>query len=291
MALDNGDARRRYLGFNDLILARDEKPDIIALQEVAWRPGEASLSALCIKLGSEYKLEVCPVYAGVEDKKGSAIISRHPMTDHRKLDLPAGGKSVQLATIETPEGPQLQIANVHMEASPLKEVTRVKKLTQIIEFLSQNPEFAHLIVGDFNAERFFPSVRRVKKLGMSSVFDTLGAKSSPTYPTPLSSKELVGHGYSKPHQLHIMRALGQFITGDFSDDSGLRKSVVDYIFHNNLVQPISADVLPETHGGELLSDHRFLAASLLIGHREHSTGCDRENYDELPELDTAALST
>lgn len=264
MALDSGDADRRYQGFNEFIMSRDTPPDVIAFQEVAWCPGEAALAALCIQLGSEYSLETCSAYPNKGNEKGLAIISRHPIIQHEKIDLPAGGKGVQLATIEPSSGPRLQLANVHMEASPLKEIKRLRKIRQIIELLSKNPELAQLVIGDFNAEKFFPSVRRVKKLGMSSVFDTLKTKHPNTYPTSLTQQELIGQGYSKSHQYHAMRILGQFICGEISDDSGLRRSVVDYIFHNNLIRPTSAEVLPESHEGEVLSDHHFIAATVQL---------------------------
>lgn len=288
MALDSGDARRRYEGFNELILGRESSPHIVVLQEVAWHPGEASLGALCGRLGPEYNMKTCPVYPGKADKKGSAIISRYPIVDHQRIETAIGGKSIQLATIEIPGSPLLQVANVHMEASPLKEVVRLKKVKQLIDLLSENPEIAQLIIGDLNAERFFPSVRRISKLGMSSVFDTLDMESTPTYPTPLSGRQLVDHGYSKSHQFQFMKALGQFITGKISSDSGLRKSVVDYIFHNGLVSPISAEVMAELHDGEILSDHRFLSALVHLDHKAQIIDYGTSDCNELPEPDTVA---
>lgn len=285
MALDNGDAQRRYLGFNDLILARDEKPDIVALQEVAWHPGEASLTALQLELGPEYSIEFCPIYPGSENEKGLVMISRYPVLEHKKVDLSVGGKAIQLATIELPTERDLQIANVHMEASPLKEGMRKKKTKEIVDVLAQNPDLAHMIVGDFNAERYFPSVRAVKKLGMDSIFNTLRTGDEHTYPTSIGPKEIVGHGYSKRHQYEFMKALGQFMPGGSFSKSGLRESVVDYIFHNKHIQPESAQVLSDMHDGQHLSDHKFIEAIMTL---VDASDYDMADLDGLSELDTTA---
>lgn len=283
MALDNGDARRRYEGFNDLVLGRNSKPDILALQEVAWHPGEATLGALRYELGQQYDMELCPIYPGSEEEKGLVIISKYPISEHKKVDLSVGGKAIQLATIELPFDRNLQIANVHMEASPLKEMKRKRKIKEIIDLLSQNPDLAHLIVGDFNAERYFPSVRTVKRLGMDSIFNTLKTGGEHTYPTSISPREIVGHGYSKRHQYEFMKALGQFMPGGKFSKSGLRESVVDYIFHNKHIQPESAQVLSDMYEGQHLSDHKFIAAIMTL---VESSGYDMADLDELSELDT-----
>ncbi len=285
MALDNGDARRRYQGFNELVLSRDVRPDIIALQEVSWNPGKATLGALRTELGDQYSMKICPVYPNSEEEKGLVIISKYPITEHDKVKLSVGGKAIQLATIALPFERNLQVANVHMEASPLKEIKRKKKIKEIIEILAQNPEFAHLIVGDFNAERFFPSIKSIKKLGMSSIFDTLDTDSEYTYPTSIGRYDIVGHGYSKSRQYLAMKFLGQFITGDCSK-SGLRKSVVDYIFHNEHIDPNFAQILDDTHNGEHLSDHRFIEAIMTLA---RASDYDTASPDESSELDTAAL--
>lgn len=264
LALNNGNSSERLHNFHESCLELTNPPDVIALQEVNWKFGEVALRALCIDLGPEYNLETCPSYPGKEDEKGIAIISKHPVVDTEHLEFEAGGKSAQLVTIQLKDGETCQIVNIHMEASPLKEIQRVRKVKELLERLSQNSNVAQIVTGDFNAETYFPCIRVLRKLGMSSVFDTLKVRSPHTYPTPLSKDELIGGGYSKPHQFHIMRVLGNLVPGQKSE-SGLRQSVVDYIFHNGQVRPTSAGAIfhPE-YGKAPWSDHRGLMSSLEL---------------------------
>lgn len=270
MSLANGDAEARWHLFGDVCERLEDKPDVIAFQEVAWDPGKKMLEVIRDRLGSAYKISTAPVYEGKEDEKGSAVITRTPIKSEGIVQLP-GYQYAQVLRLGYRGGGDFALANVHYEAHPWFSKLRVEKSVELTEHLREDfRDMPHVIAGDLNVLPDWAPVRELRERGFRSAYqEANGQEPDHTYPTNLTKEEILEGGYSKPYEFYFLRAAGKILkySRQLSEDqispSGLIRYPVDFIMVNGRVPVVSSGLLHDgSNGHRPFSDHFGLRASL-----------------------------
>ncbi|MEK7059774.1 MAG: endonuclease/exonuclease/phosphatase family protein [Patescibacteria group bacterium] len=273
MALDHGDPEERWRLFETACLELPRRPDIIAIQEVAWEPGAMALNSLRLQLGSDYKLELGHVYEGQEDQKGAAVLTRVPIKTSQTVALKGTKKHAQVVGFGGEGASNLVLANLHLEASPKDELRRAYKLAELVDYLEAGYGLTpQAIAGDFNALPWFPSVRMMRLLGFKSAFEAVhGSEASHTYPTPLSAEEMLTGNFSMPHQFRSLRTAARILSavgviGEHQRSaSGLTRYPVDFVFTKGTVAPLDAGLIhDDTNGRRPFSDHYGIRTTLQL---------------------------
>ncbi|HYH99201.1 endonuclease/exonuclease/phosphatase family protein [Hyalangium sp.] len=132
----------------------DLSVDAVALQEVCEHEGRLpnQAAALAERLGYQHLWARAKGEAdGVQE--GLAVLSRHPIREHRVWPLPSaeGGRIVLQVVLESPVGP-LGLFNTHLDHHPDNGVMREQQVVALTDIVrAQVRELPALIAGDFNA--------------------------------------------------------------------------------------------------------------------------------------------
>ncbi|SKB88365.1 Metal-dependent hydrolase, endonuclease/exonuclease/phosphatase family [Sphingobacterium nematocida] len=141
---------------NIAAVIKKSNADIVALQEVDVNTTRSAnvadqidqIKKLAELLDMEYYFSKSIDYKGGE--YGNAILSKYPLSNKRRFDLPAivGGeqRSIALATVTLPDGKTMEFGSTHFDLNTIR-VAQAQFLNDISEQLKK-PLF---IGGDFNA--------------------------------------------------------------------------------------------------------------------------------------------
>ncbi|MFI5805378.1 endonuclease/exonuclease/phosphatase family protein [Streptomyces sp. NPDC051561] len=156
------DARRKAI----LAVLREQRPDVVALQEV-WANEEENLAGwLARELGfahwtwarfghPEHWQRRVP---GDTSDIGVAILSRWPITEEAVLPLPAegavdNGRVALYASLDSPTGP-VPVFTTHLNSAVYDSAVRCRQVTALAHFVKErgwNGAFGPVVTGDFNA--------------------------------------------------------------------------------------------------------------------------------------------
>jgi endonuclease/exonuclease/phosphatase family metal-dependent hydrolase len=130
-------------------VVREIDADVLALQEVGYRPQERGhvLESLCDAMGAR-------VVEGItlRDERGhygNAVLSRVPIREVRRFDISVARREPRGAIevlLEAP-GTTLQIVATHLGLRPVERRHQVRKLLQIVETLTAP---TRVLLGDLN---------------------------------------------------------------------------------------------------------------------------------------------
>lgn len=153
---------------NIAAVIKQSKADVIALQEVDVNTKRSSnvddqidqAKKLAELLGMEYYFSKSISYK--EGEYGNAILSKYPLSNKRRFDLPhvAGGeqRSIALATVTLPDGKTFEFGSTHFDLNTI----RVEQ-AQFLNDLSTQLNKPLFIGGDFNATQDSEEMIRLKK--------------------------------------------------------------------------------------------------------------------------------
>lgn len=145
---------------------RDQKPDLVALQEVdvntirSGKINEASL--LAEKLGMNFLFAKAIDHEGGD--YGVAILSKYPISENKIHRLPTQeetkGEPRVLATVlvNLPGGKKIRFGNTHLDAQKI-DVNRMLQMAEINK-IAQQEELPFIIAGDLNADPGSAVIRR-----------------------------------------------------------------------------------------------------------------------------------
>jgi endonuclease/exonuclease/phosphatase family metal-dependent hydrolase len=159
-----------------LALARDQRVDVLAIEEVTPRELDrliaAGLSALLPYSSAN------PVLVG---PSGTALFSRYPLTDAGRHPLPDYFVETS-ATVRVPGAVPVSVNVIHYCAPVDPEQTACWNagVHSIPPATPQGP--VRLLMGDFNMTLDFPDLRKVIATGYRDAADTLGEGLVPTWP-------------------------------------------------------------------------------------------------------------
>ncbi len=164
-----------------------QQADIIGLQEV-WFPNRQA-QIIADALNARTSEHPYSVYAepkwGVEADEGVAILSRLPVLEHARLDLPEGHRVAQRVLVEV-EGHPVHIANTHLHHRPWEnESIRLPQMRALIEWITTRAPGGWLLTGDMNAQPESETIAVAGKHLRSAYYDVHGEHPY-TCPTPLA---------------------------------------------------------------------------------------------------------
>ena len=153
---------------------REERPDVLALQEV-WGSADENLAGwLADELGMEWAWSRSPVQDRWHERNGGdtsvdvgiAVLSRFPILETAERRLPAGdgpddGKTALHALIDAPGGP-LPFFSTHLNSRPEDSAVRCEQVRELAAFVAERVPrgtYPPVVGGDFNAEPDFDEVR------------------------------------------------------------------------------------------------------------------------------------
>jgi len=147
----------------------EQNLDVVVLNEVdfssswSWRVNQAEEIAKVA--GLPYVLEQRSYDMTLlfyELRFGNAVLSRYPIRDAERIDLPAfkthekmflGRKNASTCLVETPMG-AVRIVPIHLEHRD--EATRQASMNVLKSAITFDNETPHLLMGDFNTAEIFP---------------------------------------------------------------------------------------------------------------------------------------
>jgi endonuclease/exonuclease/phosphatase family metal-dependent hydrolase len=170
-------------------MLRDEKPDIIAFQEVALEIQQAGI--ICEEInhhtnGPEYELFVEPKW-GIKPREGIALLSRLPVKEAQRLNLPIGRRVAQRISLSVGEM-IVDIYNTHLHhLPPLNETIRLRQAKSLLRWIHVQTQRNHpaILMGDFNATPDSSTITLVKSYFLSGYQQFNQTEPVSTFPTPL----------------------------------------------------------------------------------------------------------
>ncbi|MEU3458820.1 endonuclease/exonuclease/phosphatase family protein [Streptomyces sp. NPDC006733] len=154
---------------------REERPDVLGLQEVWGSDGENLAGWLAAELGMQWAWSRSPVQDRWHRRNGGdtsvdvgvAVLSRYPILRTAERRLPAAGfpddgKTVLHALIDAPGGP-LPFFTTHLNSGPAESAVRCAQVRELAAFVVERtgPGFPPVVCGDFNAEPDFDEMRLI----------------------------------------------------------------------------------------------------------------------------------
>lgn len=172
----------------DIVAA--EAPDVIAFQEVwlAFRQAHLIADALCQRAPQlAYEVYVEPKW-GDNPVEGIGMLSRWPILERERLELPEGGRVAQRIRLEA-GGHVFNVANVHLHHRPMEdESIRLPQMQRLLAWMREQPE-GWLLAGDMNAMPGCATIAAAKT-SLSSAYEVIhGREPDATFPTPLVSQD------------------------------------------------------------------------------------------------------
>ncbi len=213
----------------------NEEADIIGFQEV-WL-GFQQAHMIADRLNQQtpdrpYSVFVEPKW-GENPVEGIGILSRLPVIDHQRLELPEGERIAQSIRVEI-DGQTVDIANTHLHHRPEKdEVIRLPQMETLLRWMFGQENRRWILTGDMNAAPTTSTIQLTKKRLASTYEVVHGREPITTFPTPL-----VTGGYT-----------GSSIAIDyiFFDPSFLRVKAAQVIA--NKAHPDDNQLYPSDHYG------------------------------------------
>ncbi|SIQ99263.1 Metal-dependent hydrolase, endonuclease/exonuclease/phosphatase family [Pontibacter lucknowensis] len=134
---------------------RSEEPDLVALQEVDVhipRSGNVhQAEALAAMLGMHFYFAKAIDFGGGE--YGVAILSRYPLSDTRKVELPkedspkAEGRVLAVATVQLPGGQRIRFGSTHLD---IQSSANRQQQVQTIIAVAAADQLPFILAGDLN---------------------------------------------------------------------------------------------------------------------------------------------
>lgn len=212
---------------------REERPDVLGLQEVWGSTSENFAGWLAKELGMEWVWSRSPVQDRWHRRNGGdtsvdvgvAVLSRYPILETAERRLPAAGfpddgKTVLHALIDAPGGP-LPFFTTHLNSGPAESAVRCAQVRELAAFVEERTgwgkqrtrgSFPPVVSGDFNAEPDFDEVRLIG-----------GYKTAPAVPGLVL---LDAWRFADPAQPHGTWDIAHRDSVNF----GERPSCIDYLF-------------------------------------------------------------
>lgn len=167
------DERRKAI----LAVLREQRPDVVALQEV-WANDQENLAGwLSDELGLEHWTWAPFAHPehwqrrteGDTSDIGVAVLSRWPIGEEAVLRLPAdggvdNGRVALYARLDSPAGP-VPLFTTHLNSPPYDSGVRCQQVTALAHFVKEKGwggDFPPVIAGDFNA---WPDSDEIRLLG------------------------------------------------------------------------------------------------------------------------------
>jgi endonuclease/exonuclease/phosphatase family metal-dependent hydrolase len=228
----------------------DLRPDVVALQEVSLREGNAAW--LADRLGG-YNVSMCPRTGPRAIQEAIAVLSRVPVARHVTLDLEGQFRVAQAVELVV-EGKMLVVANGHFYWWPGESPERERQVRMFLDWLGARwPGEAIVACGDFNGTPKSRAIRLMLEHFTSAHAARHGGEPEYTCPTPLVLP-------ASPLRALAQRAL------DWIRGRRPWRGTLDYIFVNDRLRVLDCDPVlnqPSPHDPTLYpSDHFGLAASL-----------------------------
>jgi endonuclease/exonuclease/phosphatase family metal-dependent hydrolase len=160
---------------------KKQNPDIVALQEIdvhTNRSGKELNEAelLAEKTGMSYVFAKAIDYDGGE--YGIAILSKYPMEDFRKIELPsiaatkAEPRVLATALIKLPGGKMIRFACTHLDAQR-NDTNRVLQIQKIVDVLKQE-QLPIILAGDLNAVSGSKAIEHLDKYFTRTCIENCG---------------------------------------------------------------------------------------------------------------------
>nr|WP_206313354.1 endonuclease/exonuclease/phosphatase family protein [Streptomyces coryli] len=155
---------------------RQERPDVLGLQEVWGRDGNNLAGWLADELGMHWAWSPSPQpgrwQRRIDDPGidvGNAVLSRWPITSHEARRLPAGeepddGQTALFTAIEAPGGVRLPFFTTHLLSTGYASATRCAQVRALAEFVAERRgegPYPPVVTGDFNAEPDYDEMRLI----------------------------------------------------------------------------------------------------------------------------------
>lgn len=212
-----------------------QQADVIGLQEVWLSFQQAHLIAERLNARTPnlpYSVFIQPKW-GENPVEGIGILSRLPVVEHKRLELPEGERVAQSICVEV-GGKRVDIANTHLHHRPENdEVIRLPQMETLLKWMFEQGSRRWILTGDMNALPPSSTIQQAKKRLVSAYEAVHGREPTRTFPTPLVSYDFTG----------------PFITIDyiFFDSAGLRAKSAQVIA--NQPHPDDAHLYPSDHYG------------------------------------------
>jgi endonuclease/exonuclease/phosphatase family metal-dependent hydrolase len=163
-----------------------QQADVIGLQEVWLEFQQAHLIADALNQrtpAQPYQVLVEPKW-GPEPVEGIAILSRLPVLEHERLELPEGQRVAQRVAVAV-DGQQVHVANTHLHHRPMQdESIRQPQMRTLLDWMFSRSPSRWLLTGDMNA---LPHSSTIAAAGerLQSAYFHVHAEHPLTFPTPL----------------------------------------------------------------------------------------------------------
>lgn len=215
--------------------------DVIGLQEVAIPIRQAHLIADTLNAQSPnqpYSVWVEPKWGEEANREGIAILSRLPVLEHERLELPEGQRVAQRVVVEV-DGVRVNIANTHLHHRPIEdESIRLPQMRALLDWMFSRASSHWLLTGDMNALPESSTIAAANERLQSAYFSVHGEHPI-TFPAPLAAA----------------------IRGDY-------RACIDHIFFDAALHVTAARIIgdetPPDDPTLSASDHLGLAADIEV---------------------------
>lgn len=165
-----------------------EQADMIGLQEVYIPIGQAHRIADALnryRPDTPYAVYIEPKAGdSPEANEGIGLLTRLPVLEHARLELPGGQRVAQRATVVY-AGRTLHIANTHLHHRPVEdESIRLPQMQALLDWMFDYSENGWLLTGDMNA---LPGSTTITTAAarLPSAYHSIHDSHPHTFPTPL----------------------------------------------------------------------------------------------------------
>lgn len=208
--------------------------DVIGMQEVYIPIQQAHLIADALNAqtpGQPYSVWVEPKWGEEAVIEGIALLSRLPVLEHERLELPEGQRVAQRIVVEV-NGARVNIANTHLHHRPIEdESIRLPQMRALLDWMFSRASRCWVLIGDMNALPDSSTIAAASERLQSAYFSMHGEHPI-TFPAPLA---------------YATR-------GDF-------RACIDHIFYDAALHVTSAQII----GDETPPDDPTLSASDHLG--------------------------
>ena len=214
----------------------DAQADVVGLQEV-WLPIKQAhvIAEALLDRGMSYDAYVEPKW-GPNPLEGIAFLSKLPILDTARLELPEGNRVAQRIAVEV-NGKRLNIANTHLHHRPDDESIRLPQMQALLAWMYAHDGDRWVLTGDMNARPESETIMAAQQR-LHSAYDAVHGHAPITFPTPLVTDDY----------------LSVCIDYIFFDSATIRVTDAKLIADN--VHPDDDTLYP--------SDHYGLAADIII---------------------------